>query len=890
MLRRFLWGLVLALVPTLLVLGVLASLLKPALNHWLPVWLGNEQQKATVVIEHLGINRLALSQLEMALTDDTQLKLSQLTVTYNLPGLLRGQLNTIDIQRLSLELHESVVPEAVLDAVNDVNVKAHKHFNQHIELPSFSQWLTLPAQSLQIQHLDIQHPSIQANLSASATPELWRLHGQLQAIEVTAPWQLELQLQNTGRWFFQIFEQQQVLLQQYGTVQQDEANTHINLHQEIQLGLLGRTWPPLADIGLGMLRLELSLQLPNSGILPEQVQGQGQLNLTLPAGKLPELSWRALDWQLSFNKEHQQAPWQYQFSSSPLHLVVQQPVLGTAFTLNGEPQFTGHCQADLAQCEVKARWPLEAFKHKKMLANAQLEPVMVWQHEQGLSAQLLLTAKLQPAFAQLFELPINTATFTGQLQLAFTPSGQWQLHSQNGLAANIELASPPQWQLPSLQLTMLPELNISGDLAATSARQQLRSEPLLVRLNSWQPSQPKQGSQLALAESELSCRPFKSALGFNASCQLTLALMPSTYQGWPLPDTQITGQLQLRQAKAGTTLAAQLQLQAAEQQLQMRLNLLHELEAQRGNLQWHLADTPLSWKALGLTEIAAKSQLDVLAGSLAGQGWLDWYQQNNQWQFLPDLSLRIDALAATYDGTVVLEGWNALLALRRPFAKDYLLDTQISGLSLNAGVAITNALARSQTRIAPDFSWAVADIYEVRTDLLGGSVRTPLIHYDSRQSYNAFTIELDHLELSQLAALEPSTDIQASGLLDGILPIVLTPDGPQVPTGNLFARDPGGVVRYRSNAGEALAKSNEGVNMAMQLLQDFRYDQLQTGVRYQSDGSFNLALQFQGKNPNFFSGQKTHLNVQLDYNLLDLLASLRAAQNLIDQVESKYPH
>jgi len=121
-----------------------------------------------------------------------------------------------------------------------------------------------------------------------------------------------------------------------------------------------------------------------------------------------------------------------------------------------------------------------------------------------------------------------------------------------------------------------------------------------------------------------------------------------------------------------------------------------------------------------------------------------------------------------------------------------------------------------------------------------------------------------------------------------MLPIVLTADGPMVPGGNLFARDPGGTVKYQDASAEALASADQSVGMAMQLLQNFHYDQLRTGVRYQPDGQLNLALQFEGNNPDFFDGQATHLNVNLDYNLLDLLESLRVANDVIENVESKY--
>ncbi|HUH57985.1 MAG TPA: YdbH domain-containing protein, partial [Pseudomonadales bacterium] len=124
--------------------------------------------------------------------------------------------------------------------------------------------------------------------------------------------------------------------------------------------------------------------------------------------------------------------------------------------------------------------------------------------------------------------------------------------------------------------------------------------------------------------------------------------------------------------------------------------------------------------------------------------------------------------------------------------------------------------------------------------------------------------------------------------LDGLLPINLTPEGPQVPAGSLFARDPGGNVRYQNQTADALAQSGQSMNMAMQLLNDFNYNKLQIGVSYEPSGLSVLDLQFQGRNPDFFNGKPTHLNVNLEYNLLNLLESLRIADDIINRLEDKY--
>ena len=176
----------------------------------------------------------------------------------------------------------------------------------------------------------------------------------------------------------------------------------------------------------------------------------------------------------------------------------------------------------------------------------------------------------------------------------------------------------------------------------------------------------------------------------------------------------------------------------------------------------------------------------------------------------------------------------------------------------------------------------------MHTDVLGGRINVPLIRYDTRQEVNAFGIEVEGLQLEQLAALESGSGVTATGRLDGVLPIILLPEGPQIPAGSLYARAPGGVVQFRGATADSLKQSDPSVSLAMQVLNDFRYDKLQTDVTYQPDGELNLGLQFQGYNPTFFDGQATHFNLNLEYNLLDLLESLRVSNDIVQKLENKY--
>ena len=110
-----------------------------------------------------------------------------------------------------------------------------EQFNQAISIPPFSQWLQLPLQQLQIDRILLQHPAASATLQASVNQQQWRLHGDVQLTGLSAPWQLELQLQSSGQWLLLLAEQSQLLLQQYGMVEQDTDHTRLQLDQRLEL-------------------------------------------------------------------------------------------------------------------------------------------------------------------------------------------------------------------------------------------------------------------------------------------------------------------------------------------------------------------------------------------------------------------------------------------------------------------------------------------------------------------------------------------------------------------------------------------------------------------------------------------------------------------------------
>lgn len=889
-LRQLLLALLFACVVAAMVVWAAPNLIKKALNQGLPYWLGSDSQPVQLEISHLSWRELKLTKLVIPLDDGGILKIKEARASYSLGALLQGRIHLLHIDELTLELSDQALLEVATEVKEDAQQIAASHFNEYLQIPEFKHWLNLPIDELDIARIEIDYPQAQASLQARVSKGFWRLHGLLTPASQLQPWRLELQLQDSGRWFLLLSEDSQTLLQQFGYVQQTPEHTRIELQQKLYFVPLKAYF----DVPFPLEKLELqgTLTLPNKGFFPAESQLQMQAQLSTSNGQVLDNQWQANEWQLQVTKSAASEPWQINLSSSPvkLHLAAQywQPISSQALQLNSKQDLTGQCSMALDECTLQGQLVLHLNNAQQALSEITLQPVMRWHHQQGLQLDTEISAQSLALLAQNLELPLTHAQLTGQLGITLDRQHNWRLTSAAGLAAQLHVAEQQGWRLSALDVVLMPNLDLYGNLALADISQQLRSNPIDIHIRPFMLEQSAQSLTLNLAASQLSCRPFVSTNSSTLSCQLATSLQPSHYQHWPLPDVQLSGSFLWRMQPQQHIISTQLALQAAQQQMQIRLNAHHDVHQGQGNLQWHLADTQLNWQQLGLTEMGQLSELELLDGRLSGQGWLDWQQQADGWQLRPDTSVRIDNLTATYGQLFTLENWSALISLRRPFMQDYVLDAQLSGERLNPGVPLTNILARSQVRISPEFDFAVADIYEVRTHLLGGTLHTPRIHFDTRRTHNALTIELERLQLAQITALEPTSEVQATGTLDGIVPIVFAPQGAQIPIANLQARAPGGTVSYHSATAQALAASDQGMGLAMQLLQDFRYDRLHTQVQYQPDGQFNLGLQFQGYNPQFFQGQTANLNVNLDYNLLDLLESLRLTDDVVGRLEADY--
>jgi hypothetical protein len=151
---------------------------------------------------------------------------------------------------------------------------------------------------------------------------------------------------------------------------------------------------------------------------------------------------------------------------------------------------------------------------------------------------------------------------------------------------------------------------------------------------------------------------------------------------------------------------------------------------------------------------------------------------------------------------------------------------------------------------------------------------------------NRFSLEAQNWQLAQLVALQQGQKIEATGLLEGRLPVELTGGRVVIEKGSLRSIPPGGTIRYVANeSSRALASSSAELALALDLLEDFRFQVLSTEVRLDREGQLWLGLSLEGKNPARYGGRAVNFNINLEQNLDPLLQSLRLSDKLVEKLE-----
>ncbi|MHB0819513.1 intermembrane phospholipid transport protein YdbH family protein [Stutzerimonas stutzeri] len=179
-------------------------------------------------------------------------------------------------------------------------------------------------------------------------------------------------------------------------------------------------------------------------------------------------------------------------------------------------------------------------------------------------------------------------------------------------------------------------------------------------------------------------------------------------------------------------------------------------------------------------------------------------------------------------------------------------------------------------------AWSTADV-----QVMGGRLWLDPGAADLAAGEQRLSAHLRGLQLPLLLDAYPTEGLSGTGVIDGELQLQRSEQGLSIEQGSLQAREPGGILRFRSARIQALGQSNPAMRLVTEALDDFHYDLLTSDVRYASDGTLNLGLRLHGRNPALEGGRPVNLSVNLEEDIPALLTSLQLSDRVSETIQRR---
>lgn len=251
-----------------------------------------------------------------------------------------------------------------------------------------------------------------------------------------------------------------------------------------------------------------------------------------------------------------------------------------------------------------------------------------------------------------------------------------------------------------------------------------------------------------------------------------------------------------------------------------------------------------------------------------------------------DLGLQFKGLDGIYDRSE-LRGLAGQLDLTLRGQRLVLESSDLSLQQANPGLPIGPLQFRGRYAAtlakpaAGQLSWSNA-----RSGLFGGEAWLEPGQLDLSQPSQRLPVHLKDLQLAEIFRVYPADGLAGRGALGGQLPLLIDAQGVRVERGSLAASAPG-YLQFRSEKIRALGRSNPGMQLVVDALDDFHYDLLDSAVGYDERGKLTLALRLQGRNPDLEKGRPINLNVNLEEDVPALLTSLQLTDKVSETIRQR---
>lgn len=315
----------------------------------------------------------------------------------------------------------------------------------------------------------------------------------------------------------------------------------------------------------------------------------------------------------------------------------------------------------------------------------------------------------------------------------------------------------------------------------------------------------------------------------------------------------------------------------------LRFVLSSNLSAGNGLLQFESSPVPLLNNATVARIISVSGfPLQLKDGSFGLSGEVNW---DDDYQALR-MALQLSAIKVSGD---YAQNPFVNLNLDMSFEKDngWLLSApaDLSIDALNVGLPLNNISLRVEEYQHNMGTRPVVKLADFKANILDGGVFSEKIELDLNKPVNQFSLTLSELSLASILALNRNEALQATGMINGELPLSLNEGVLQIDNGWLEADQRGGVIRY-DGIGEALS-GNADLRLVAGLLKYFQYNELSARVNLNPAGALTLRTKLYGRGAEAEFDAPVNLNFNIDLDLWKFLESARLLTRIAEDISDR---
>jgi Dicarboxylate transport len=368
-----------------------------------------------------------------------------------------------------------------------------------------------------------------------------------------------------------------------------------------------------------------------------------------------------------------------------------------------------------------------------------------------------------------------------------------------------------------------------------------------------------------------------SAAGLDPGQPIPVSIASIVHEGkrpWFTP-LRLDGSVQPQ----GDQIAFDVELGRTASDLEVRVRGQHHLASAEGRAELDLPPVEFAPDRLQPAELAPvlADAIEDVSGRLALDGFLRWGAGGG---VRANLDLLAEDLAFT-SGPARFAQVNGVIAFDQLAPPSTPPGQQLAIGLVDIGLPLTNGLLTFD--LEPD----ELVVEQLRWQFAEGRIRAAPFTIGSGGIQFSTILTAERLKLDEIFALAQLDGLTGEGTMHGTLPITVAGSEAVIDNGELVSDRPG-WVRYRPDeAPAALQAGGENVNLLLQALENFRYEELRLTIDGRTDGEMDVGLHIAGANPDLYDGYPIEFNLNLEGELADVLRAGLAGYQIPERIRQR---